>query len=48
MGGEVRGHERPARRYERFWIETLDRLADYLADINEEDHTDDDDPPDTG
>jgi hypothetical protein len=34
--------------YERFWTESLDQLAEHLADVKEEDHTDDDDPPDTG
>ena len=33
---------------QRFWIESLDRLADCLADLKEEDDTDDDDPTDTG
>jgi hypothetical protein len=33
---------------QRFWIESLNRLADHLADINEEDDTDDDDATDTG
>jgi hypothetical protein len=33
---------------ERFWIESLDRLADHLADLKEEDDTDDDDATDTG
>jgi hypothetical protein len=33
--------------YERFWIQTLDRLADYLADLSEEDDTDDDSPTGT-
>jgi hypothetical protein len=33
---------------QRFWIESLDRLADYLADLKEEDDTDDDDATDTG
>jgi hypothetical protein len=28
---------------ERFWTESLDRLADHLADLNEEDDTSDDD-----
>ena len=32
---------------ERFWNESLDRLADHLADLNEEDDTDDDDTTDT-
>jgi hypothetical protein len=32
--------------YERFWTESLDQLADHLAGIQEEDNTDDDDPPD--
>ena len=32
---------------ERFWIETLDRFADYLADLSEEDDTDDDGPTGT-
>lgn len=30
----------------RFWTENLDRLADYLADLNEEDDTSDDDATD--
>jgi hypothetical protein len=34
--------------YARFWIETLDRLADYPADLSEEDDTDDDGPTGTG
>jgi hypothetical protein len=33
---------------QRFWIESLDRLADHLADLKEEDDTDDDDATDTG
>jgi hypothetical protein len=37
-----------ADAYARFWIETLDRLADYLADLSEEDDTDDDGPTSTG
>jgi hypothetical protein len=31
---------------ERFWTESLDRLADHLADLNEEDDTSDDDTTD--
>jgi hypothetical protein len=37
-----------AHAYERFWIETLDRLADHLAELSEEDDTDDDGPTGTG
>jgi DNA-binding transcriptional ArsR family regulator len=30
--------------YQRFWTESLDRLADHLDTLNEEDDTDDDGP----
>ena len=33
---------------QRFWIESLDRLAHHLADLNERDDTDDDDATDAG
>jgi hypothetical protein len=44
--GPPHAHDWPDA-YERFWIETLDRLADYLTDLSEEDDTDDDGPTGT-
>jgi DNA-binding transcriptional ArsR family regulator len=34
-------------RYERFWTESLDRVADHLDTLNEEDDTDGDGPAET-
>jgi DNA-binding transcriptional ArsR family regulator len=34
-------------QYERFWTESFDRLADHLAELNEEDDTDGDGPTET-
>jgi hypothetical protein len=48
LGGPGPPHPHdPFDEDERFWIETLDRLADYLADLSEEDDTDDDGPTGT-
>ncbi|MGH6900833.1 MAG: ArsR/SmtB family transcription factor [Geminicoccaceae bacterium] len=43
----LRGAAEWIGRYERFWTESLDRLADHLAELNEEDDTDGDGPTKT-
>jgi hypothetical protein len=48
LSGGPRGATEWIDEDQRFWIESLERLADHLADLNEEDDTDDDDATDTG